>query len=597
MNTKSNILWLLLVCLLSISCIQAEKVDQLYLSQENPDDLVKYLEKRIHKVVKKHHLPSLAIVLVEGENIIYKSAKGKADIEKNVELDENTYFKVWSIAKVFTALEIFREYEAGLINIDSPITDYLPDFKIKSIFNENPHISIRNILAHRSGLPRNECVSVHDSSNPNRSLEKFEKSTHDCYMAFPPESRYKYSNLGYDLLGRIVEEVRNERFSNFMDNTVLPLAGMSESSFASESISGSGIIASGYEYYKGKYYPIDQSKNISSAPSGNLYTTLNDLQTFLMKVLSTEGIFEKEETLNMMFQDHYSRPADPETMGLGWKTTQTKNDKLVAWHDGGPDDGTGALIAIVPEKKIGLVMVSNSTAFGGNISVPLALDIFSNMMEYDETTSSSISKTGSSMNYKGENLVELAGNYAAFGQFMSVTSKKNKLKGKIGGIGLDLIPVDSSRFTVTHWTHELGLTKIIPPPVDLDKLTIEFLNNSKEEEPCKMIINMDNISYEICPKYPIADHWPAYWPDLSGEYKIYQRLPGNRPGDLWNGEFTISTNNEFVMMTNPFGPIVPVSDNYIRIWSGPFAGEIMEYVSTSGSIIHQNAIFIRSENE
>lgn len=597
MKTIGNIVLLLLLCFLSISCIQAEKKDRTDLRTQGTDVFIKNLEKRIEKIVKRHHLPSIAIVLVQNDKIIFKSAKGMADIDNGVMLNEDTYFKVWSIAKVFTALEIFREYEAGLIDIDHPVTDYLQDFKINSIFQENRPITIRNILAHRSGLPRNECIPIRDAGNPLRSLDKFEKSSHDCYLAFPPETRYKYSNLGYDLLGRVVEEVRDEGFPSFMNNSFLPLAGMSESTFDSESISGSENIAIGYEYFKKKFYPIDQSKNINSFPSGNLYTTLNELEIFLLKILSEDGIFQKEETLNMMFQDHYSCRTDPETMGLGWKTTRINDKYLMPWHDGGPDDGTGALIALVPEKKIGLAIISNSTAFGGNISVPFAVDIFSEMINQDEKMSSYPDETQSTVKIRQEEMKELAGKYTAFGQVMSVVSKKHKLKGKIGGIGLDLIPIDSSVFKVTHWTHEIGLTKIIPPPVDLDKLTIEFIHNSAIPEHDNMIINLDNISYEICPEYQSTDQMPAYWKDLSGEYNIYQRLPGNKPGDLWNGKYTISTENDLVMMSNPFGPVVPISSNYLRICSGPFAGEVMEYSSGNGNIIHQNAIFIPSKDE
>jgi len=575
----------------SISCFQVENKDSNKSFANEYDDLTEYLEKRIHKLVKKHHLPSFAIVLIKDEKIIYRSAKGMANIEKSIEINEDTFFKTYSVAKVFTALEIFREHEAGLINLDDPITNFLPDFSIKSRFNEAQPVTIRNILAHRSGLPRNECVSYSQPNNPLRSLEKFEQSCHDCFMSFPPETRYKYSNLGYDLLGRVIEETRDEGYARYMDKNVLPLLGMAESTFRVENITGSSVIATGYEYYKGKYYPLDQTKNISSVPSGNLYSNLNDLQAFLINILSDNGVFQKKETLNLMFWDHYSREVDPETMGLGWKTCNIKNTELMAWHDGGPDDGTGTLIAILPERKIGLVMVSNSTAFGGNISAPLAIDIFNKIIEKDAATTSSTEKTVKRIKLEQVELEKLAGNYAAFGQIMAVTSKKHKLKGKIGGIGLDLIPLENSRFKVTHWTNEIGLTKIIPPPVDLDKLSVEFFSNDANTESDIMIINLDNISYEICPKYPPTDHWPEYWPHIAGEYKIYQRLSRDRRGDLWNGKYTINTDKELLVMSNPFGPVIPITDKYIRISSGPFAGEIMEYSPESGNIIHQNGIF------
>ena len=597
MKYKRNILLLLLVCLLSISCFLVENKESNNSLAEEYDGLVDYVEKRIEKVVKKHHLPSLSIVLVRDEKVIYKSVKGLADIENNIEINDDTYFKVWSIAKVFTALEIFREFEAGMINLDDPITRYLPDFSIKNSFDETSPITIRNILAHRSGLPRNECVTFNAPYNPLRSLDKFERATHDCYLSFPTETRYHYSNLGYDLLGRVIEETRDEGFAEYMDKNVLPLLGMAKSTFRFENISGSGITATGYEYYKGKYYPIDQSKNINSVPSGNLYSTITDLQAFILKILSDNSVFQKVETLNMMFQDHFSCQVDPETMGLGWKTCKIKNTELMIWHDGGPDDGTGALIAFMPEKKIGIVMVSNSTAFGGNVSVPFAVDIFNKMIDKDEALPSPMKETVKKVKLEQDELEKLAGNYAAFGQIMTVVSKKHKLKGKIGGIGLDLIPAEGSSFKVTHWTHEIGLTKIIPPPIDLDRLSIEFINNDKNPDSNLMIINLDNISYEICPKYPLSDQWPEYWTHLPGEYQIHQRLSGDRIGELWDGKFSIKTDNDLVVMSNPFGPILPISEDYIRICSGPFAGEIMEYSPESGNIIHQNAIFSQITNE
>lgn len=597
MKAKRNILLLLLICLPSISCFQVENKDSDNSHANEYDGLVDYVEKRIEKVVKKHHLPSLGIVLVRDEKVIFHSEKGLADIDKKIEINEDTYFKVWSISKAFTALEIFREFEAGMINLDDPLTRLLPDFSIKNSFDETKPITIRNILAHRSGLPRNECVTFNAPYNPLRSLEKFERSTRDCYLPFPTETRYHYSNLGYDLLGRIIEETRNEGYAHYMDKNVLPLLGMTSSTFRAENISGSGVIATGYEYYKGKYYPIDQTINISSVPSGNLYSTLHDLQAFLLKILSNEGVFQRRETLNLMFQDHYSSQVDPETMGLGWKTTKIDNGELMVWHDGGPDDGTGALIAFLPEKKIGIAMVSNCTAFGGNVSVPFAVDIFNKMIEKDDAAHSRIDVTAKKVKLEQDELEKLAGNYAAFGQIMTVVSKKHKLKGKIGGIGLDLIPVEGSKFKVTHWTHEIGLTKIIPPPVDLDRLSIEFINDGKNADSNLMIINLDNISYEICPKYPISGLLPEYWPRLAGEYKIYQRLSGDRIGDLWDGKFSIKTDNDLVVMSNPFGPILPISEDYIRICSGPFAGEIMEYSPESGNIIHQNAIFSQITNE
>jgi hypothetical protein len=297
-----------------------------------------------------------------------------------------------------------------------------------------------------------------------------------------------------------------------------------------------------------------------------------------------------------MFNDHFSSKNDPETMGLGWKTSRILGSELMIWHDGGPDDGTGALIAFLPERKLGIAMISNSTAFGGNISVPFAIEIFDKMLLAKLDLKTIDFQKTKRVTLEKEVLDRYSGKYSAFGQIMEVESKNNKLKGKISGIGLDLIPVNDTQFRITHWMHKIGLTKIFKPPFNFDKVKIEFINCG-DFDSCTMVINLDNISYEVCPKYPSSQHLPNNWKQLAGNYQIAERLSDNQAGDLWNGQFNIDIDNNVLIMSHPFGPIVPVANNYLIISSGLFAGETMEYSRESGNIIHQNAVFILKDHD
>lgn len=80
---------------------------------------------------------------------------------------------------------------------------------------------------------------------------------------------------------------------------------------------------------------------------------------------------------------------------------------------------------------------------------------------------------------------------------MEVKANENKLKGRISGIGLDLIPTDESEFKITHWMHKTGLTKIFKHPIDFDKAKIDFVSFNTSDS-CNMIITLDNVSFEIC---------------------------------------------------------------------------------------------------
>jgi len=547
------------------------------------------MHKEMRQMMQKNHLPAMAVCIVEDQNILFQDAGGFIDLEKKIPATEHSVFKWYSVSKMFTALEIFREMEEGLIDLDAPLITYLPDFSIQSRFPEHGQVTLRNLLAHRSGLPRNGCIACRPDKHDPYSLEKFERTTAECYMAFPVGFRYHYSNLGYNLLGRIVEETRDMGFASYMKTHLLHNLGMKNSAFHSGDLTDPDAVAQGYEYFKRRYYPMDQS-DIQNIPSGNLYSSIEDLSSFL-KVFLNSKVFAKEHTLQQMCVDHYSSPEDPETMGLGWKTLKMDGDDLMIWHDGGPDDGMGALVAFLPDQKLGIAMVANSTSFSSDKSIPWAMEIFTRLKKATSNQSASIARKPQKVITEKGFFRDFEGTYIAWGMPMVVEARRNKLKGKIGGFSLDLIPVSKTEFRVSHWMDRMGLTKIISPPIAFDKLRIHF-PDTDPIDPEYLIINLDRISYEICPRYPAQAGPEELWERLQGNYHLAGRLPGNKAGNDWGSEYTLHLEENVLKLSGIFGPVLPLDDRFIRIMSGPFAGETMEYIPGNGQIVHQNAVFI-----
>jgi len=547
------------------------------------------LEKRIQQLMRKQHLPGFAITIVEDQEILYQEAFGFADLENNIVATTGTAFRWWSVSKMFTALEIFREVEEGLVGLDDPLDKYFPEFTIQNRSEDEEPITVKSILAHRSGLPRNECSTPPEARAVSPWLKKFEMCTAGCFKAFPEGTRYHYSNLGYDLLGRIIEANRHEGFAPYMKKQLFEELGMENAAFSSADISDSLTLARGYEYYKRKFYQVIRP-DITSAPSGNLYATIEDLSAFLTSVFG-QKVFASEETMSRMFVDHYSTPDDPETMGLGWKTTRLDGTELLVWHDGGPDDGDGALVAFLPSRKLGIALIGNGTSLSGSISLPFAMEIFQELTDQEGEAAGSHSSVKEKLKNPEHPLADYEGTYTAFGQLLQVKAKNRKLKGKIGGLSLEMIPIHDSTFRVTHWMDKLGLTKIIKPPIEFNKIHITFCNG-RVPGSRNMIINLDNITYEICPRYPDRLIEEGGWERLAGDYRMAERLPGNRPGAYTSSIFSISTVDHVLVMSGPFGPIVPVDDHYLQILSGPFAGETMEYDPANGNLVHQDALFI-----
>ena len=303
--------------------------------------------------MRKQHLPAMAVTVVRGQEILYQEAHGKINLEQQIPATTQSIFKLWSMAKAFTALEIFREIEEGLVDPNAPLNTYLPDFSIRDSYDGKDPIIIRDVLAHRAGLPRHEGLMPEGEERVDLNyIERFELGAANCYTAYPVGTRYKYSNLGYDLLGRVIEETRNTGFFYQMKTHVLDELGMQHANFYSGIIDSSLHRALGYEYHKRNYYPYVQY-DINNFPSGNLYATIEDLSAFLLSMFG-QDFFAGEETLSRMLTDHYSHPGDPETMGLGWKLAPMDNGDTLVWHDGGPTEGIGSLVAFLPGHQLGI---------------------------------------------------------------------------------------------------------------------------------------------------------------------------------------------------------------------------------------------------
>ena len=550
---------------------------------------VDYAEHRIQQVMKQHDLPSVAVALIDDQETVWQEAYGWSNVEEETPATVDTVYKMWSVAKVFTAIETMRLVEEGLLDLDAPITDVLPDFSIQSRFQDPEPITVRSILAHHSGLPRNGCHSMLHVPPGSNVLADIVASVKDCRTAFPVGYRYKYVNLGPQILGYIIEKLRGVSFPEYMEANLLVPVGMEDSAFLSADIPPDKAVALGYEYWKREYYPYEQG-DIIGLPSGNLYSTLADMSVFAKFVLRGGEAGGKQiigsETLAVMFEDQYSSPRDPQPVGLGWKTARVLGSERLVYHDGGPSEGTGSLVALLPERKLGVVLFANEISFESSVSAALAIEILETMLETKYGVVQPGEETPEPVVVDQSVLEPFVGRYIAFGEVMDVSLSGSRLKASIQGMKLDLIPVGETTFRVDHWLLKLGLGKFLQLPIDLRALAIEFLPGERVDEDL-MIISAGDFLYEICPKYPEITDIPALWEGLVGAYDLVGRLASGRAGREVFGRDEIVIEDGVLKIPGAVGPLQPISETEIIIQSGPFAGETIVREPETGYLYHQ----------
>ncbi|MCP4645085.1 MAG: beta-lactamase family protein [bacterium] len=552
-------------------------------------DAIRRTERQLKRAMKKHHLPSVAVALIDDQNVVWAEAFGQSDLEANTPATTRTIYRQWSLAKVMTAVETMRLVEQGHVDLDAPVTDYVPGFSVRTRFPQSAPITIRSILAHRSGLPRNGALpESHIEVVGLDVLRDQVMSLGDSYVAFPVGERFKYSNVGYDLLGHIIEEVRGQKYSLYMREHFLIPIGMDRSAFLSTQLPDDAEIAVGYEHYKGKHYPIRRGE-CPSFPSGNLFASLEDMAEFV-KFIFRDGMaagtqIVEPATLAAMFEDQYTNPMDPQTNGLGWFTNQERFGEKLVWHHGG-DSGTNVLMALLPKRKLGVVLFANEVNFSGAYELLLAADVLESMTEakYGEVLPSA--SKPKPIKLDRSTLSSYVGTYVVFGEVMDIVLRGDRLKAQVHGMKLGLVPIGENRFKLTHWLMKLGLARFFP--VDLRQFELEFLTDAASDDTV-LAIHGAKVKSEICPRCPGALKSSATWQKLSGRYEVVRRVPTAEGGEEHYGHAEISIEGNLIR--TPMGVLHPISPTELLLIGGPYDGETVNYDPETRCLHRQGLIY------
>lgn len=552
---------------------------------------IEYTDYQIKKLIKEYDLPSVVVALIDGQDVIYENAYGFSNIEEQTIATLDTIYKLGSITKLFTGIEIMRMSEEGLIDLDAPIGQYLPDFSIKSRFPSSDQITIRSILAHRSGLPRNGTLLLwHWEASPD-IFSALTNSLVDSYQAFPVGYRYKYSNIGYNILGRIIEVVREIESPSeesaggwpyYMRDEVLHPIGMDNTGFGSDQLlygkASELNVAMGYYNENGKNKPYNQYDIISLA-SGNMQSTMKDMVIFAQYILrigeTDEDQIIGKDTLWSMFEEQYTKPRDPNTNGLAWLTDKKQLGELVVFHDG-TNQGFISMIALMPERDLGLVVFSNSDSFE-DVKSQFTFDVLKLMLETKYGIASKQIEPEQKVEINRDILEKYTGKYVINGEIIEIILDGNTAKAIYQGQKISMVPISQSRFRLSHWL------------ADVENIEIEFFVDSPEDEDIMIVTMGDNF---ICPKYPELQNIPSLWQDLVGEYEIYPRTPSIYSDTEILGTTEIKIIDHVLLTTNGKF-ILPINDKEIIIIGGIFGGETMIYDKTTGNISWQNEVYIK----
>ncbi len=317
---------------------------------------------RIPGLMAEQGVPGLAVALVDADRTLWVEGFGHVDGGGSAPVNADTIFSVQSMSKLFTATAVMRAAAAGRLDLDAPITTYLPEFTVHSAFEEHPErkITLRMLLSHTAGFTHEAPIGNNNELDPG-SFDDHVRSIADTWLRFPVGTGYAYSNLGIDLAGYILQRVEGRPFSEVMRESLLEPLGMERSTFDRTAIRSADNRAVGHVHP----YPKPPLYEPMTA-AGGLYASPADLARFLRFELNG-GTIDGRVVLDSKRLDEMEtvpppRAGAPAGYALGvvrhrWNRWEQRPDLLE--HGGG---GFGFLSDMwwLPQLGIGVAIVTNS---------------------------------------------------------------------------------------------------------------------------------------------------------------------------------------------------------------------------------------------
>jgi CubicO group peptidase (beta-lactamase class C family)/D-alanyl-D-alanine dipeptidase len=318
------------------------------------------LQSMILHEMEDKQLPAFSIALVDRDQVVWAQGFGYQDPENKTPATAHTVYRVGSVSKLFTDIGIMQMVEAGKINLDTPVNQYIPDFHPNNPFTES--ITLRELMSHRSGLLREPPVGNYfDPTEP--TLQATVRSLNSTELVYAPGSQSKYSNAGIAVVGYTLQELNHTTFPEYLKQAVLRPIGMNESSFAPEPELLRNLAKAYMWSYDGVKFPAPTFE-LGLAPAGCMYSTVTDLAQFLMALFNgghgpkTQVI--KRETLEQMWVPQFAKPEQKKGYGLGFAVSELEGHRVIG--HGGAIYGFATEVVGMPEEKLGVVTVTTTDA-------------------------------------------------------------------------------------------------------------------------------------------------------------------------------------------------------------------------------------------
>ena len=318
------------------------------------------IEKSIDQKRQELGIPGLSLVIVKDDKVVYMKGLGLKDFERKLPVTTDTLFAIGSASKAFTAMTVLMAADEGKLSLDDSPKKFLPYFKLRDS-DADAKITIRDLLAHRSGLNRTDLAMVTNMLNREELIRV-------AGMAKPTAKlgeKFQYQNVMYAAAGEVAARAENSTWDKVIQTKIFKPLGMKASDTTAAAMQKSRDFSFGYEYNATtkETRRLPQREIPAAAPAGAINSNAHDMAQWLRLMLAGGVMNGKRLVSEKGFNELVTKQmnvAGTIDYGMGWFLRQWNGHKVI--EHGGNIDGFNAQVAMMPDQKLGFVLLTNVTA-------------------------------------------------------------------------------------------------------------------------------------------------------------------------------------------------------------------------------------------
>ncbi len=326
------------------------------------------LDSYITKTMQEYKVPGLAIAVVRGDSVLLMQGYGTRTMGKQEPVDAHTRFAIGSTSKAFTATLAAMMVDEGKMRWDEPATTHLPDLQLYDAYVTR-ELTLRDLLTHRSGLARGDLMWYATDFDRAEILRRvrYLKPT------WSVRTHFGYQNIMYLAAGQAVAAAAGEPWDQLVRDRIFVPLGMTETNTSTKELAGAADVATPHSDVDDTLRIVPWHNIDNIGPAGSINSTVSDMSKWVRFQLAQGKVGGKQlVSASALGETHTPQQVVPigpdakqlnpfthlESYGMGWFLQDYRGRELD--QHGGNIDGMSAMVALMPEEKLGLVILTNA---------------------------------------------------------------------------------------------------------------------------------------------------------------------------------------------------------------------------------------------